>query len=204
MFFSPAMVTLTVHRALFYGQARRSPCQQQCFLVLNLKHQADQFWGYVASVFSCFPTTSGAGATQSPCYQPTHLRTLAMPGVGEQRLGDVHGRGTRASGRGTAPLQGCSSPISSSGSILEPCHANCSLVDIHDPFLFPPCVNSVKLGCQEVKIPSPQSLLLFPTLAAGTMLPSPSPHSGSTWWGPQHTAELQHVAASGAGYSAIS
>lgn len=138
MFFSPAMVILLYIEP--FVMARHGAA---CFLVLNLKHQADQFWGYVASVFSCFPITSGAGAMQSPCYQPMHLHTLAVPGVGEQHLGDVHGRGTRASGRGTAPPQGCSSPISSSRSILESCHANCSLVDIHDPFLLSPCVNCV-------------------------------------------------------------
>ena len=46
--------------------------------MLNLKHQADQFLSYVASVFSCLPVMSRAGATQSLCLCPTRLHPLAV------------------------------------------------------------------------------------------------------------------------------
>lgn len=134
--------------------------------MLNLKHQADQCLSYVTSVFSCLRVMIRAGAMQSFCplphvFAPAGCGSSRPSEEGEPHPRDIHGKGIGVSGRGAAPPQDCCSAVSSSRSILESCHANCSLVDIHDPFLLPPCVNSLQLGYQEVKTLSPQSPHLF-------------------------------------------
>lgn len=67
---------------LWQGIAQTLASSAEDFLMLNLKHQADQFLSYVTSVFSCLRVMIRAGAMQSFCPLP---HRFAPAGCGSSR-----------------------------------------------------------------------------------------------------------------------